>query len=62
MSQSKTKSRSESLQKAVRVAEKKKNDAIVAATQPLGICSIVAVFLLIIAIAPPASIVLLLLA
>lgn len=61
MSQSKTKTRSENLQKVVNIAEKKKNDAMVAATQPMGICSIIAIFLLIVAIAPPATIVLLLL-
>lgn len=53
MSQSKTKSRSESLQSVVKVAERKKNEAIVAATQPLGICSIIAILLLIAIIAPP---------
>jgi len=62
VSQSKTKSRSEKLQDVVKVAEGNKNAAIIAATQPLGVCSIIAAFLLIIAIAPPAAIVLLLLA
>lgn len=51
--------RSEKLQGAVQVAEGKKRQAIKEATKPLGFCLFIAVFLLIVAIAPPIALVLL---
>ena len=56
---SKTKTRSEQLEGAVKVANKNKQEAIEAATQPLGFCLFIAIFILIVAIAPPIGLVLL---
>ncbi len=47
--------RQEKMQRAIRVAEKAKKEAMRKAQEPMGACLIVAVFLLVAIIAPPVA-------